>query len=83
MKLLTQLVNIQYKRDDIDFFRGVFRCRGDTLEIFPAYEENQAIRIEFFGDYIDSIKLFDPITGYIIKEILVCRIYPANHYVKH
>ena len=80
-ELLTQLVNIQYKRDDIDFFRGVFRCRGDTLEIFPAYEENQAIRIEFFGDYIDSIKLFDPITGYIIKEILVCRIYPANHYV--
>ncbi|MDE0092630.1 MAG: helicase-related protein, partial [Oligoflexia bacterium] len=51
------------------------------VEIFPAYEENQAIRIEFFGDYIDAIKLFDPITGYITKEILHCRIYPANHYV--
>ena len=80
-ELLSKLVNIQYKRDDMDFFRGLFRCRGDTVEIFPAYEESQAIRVEFFGDYIDSIKLFDPITGYIIKEILLCRIYPANHYV--
>ena len=80
-ELLRRLVNIQYKRDDMDFYRGLFRCRGDTVEIFPAYEESQAIRIEFFGDYIDSIKLFDPITGYTIKEILLCKIYPANHYV--
>ena len=80
-ELLRQLVNIQYKRDDMDFYRGLFRCRGDTVEIFPAYEESQAIRVEFFGDYIDAIKLFDPITGHIIKEILLCRIYPANHYV--
>ena len=80
-ELLRRLVNIQYKRDDMDFYRGLFRCRGDTVEIFPAYEESQALRVEFFGDYIDTIKLFDPITGYIIKEILLCRIYPANHYV--
>ena len=80
-ELLRRLVNIQYKRDDMDFYRGAFRCRGDTVEIFPAYEENRAIRVEFFGDYIDSIKLFDSITGYITKEVLLYRVYPANHYV--
>ena len=80
-EFLRRLVNIQYKRDDMDFYRGLFRCRGDTVEIFPAYEESQAIRVEFFGDYIDSIKLFDPMTGYIIREVLLCKIYPANHYV--
>ena len=80
-ELLKRLVNIQYKRDDMDFCRGLFRCRGDTVEVFPAYEDSQAIRVEFFGDYIDTIKIFDPITGHIIKEILLCRIYPANHYV--
>ena len=80
-QLLTELVAIQYKRDDLDFYRGSFRCRGDRVELFPSYEENAAIRIEFFGDYIDSIKLFHPLTGQIIKELLLCRIYPANHYV--
>lgn len=80
-ELLKQLVNIQYKRDDVDFHRGAFRCRGDTVEIFPAYEENVAIRVEFFGDYIDSIKLFDSITGQTAKEILLARVYPASHYV--
>ncbi len=79
--LLKKLINIQYKRDDIDFHRGAFRCRGDIVEIFPAYEENRALRVEFFGDYIDSIKLFDAITGQTGKEILISRVYPANHYV--
>lgn len=79
--LLKQLVNIQYKRDDMDFHRGSFRCRGDVVEIFPAYEENKAIRVEFFGDCIDSIKIFDPITGQTFKELLLCKVYPANHYV--
>ena len=78
---LKKLVDIQYKRDEIDFHRGAFRCRGDIVEIFPAYEENIALRVEFFGDYIDSIKLFDPITGQSIKEVFLSRIYPANHYV--
>lgn len=80
-ELLKKLVNIQYKRDDIDFHRGSFRCRGDIVEIFPAYEDNIALRVEFFGDYIDSIKLFDSITSQTRKEILVSRVYPANHYV--
>ena len=79
--LLKKLVNIQYKRDDIDFHRGAFRCRGDVVEIFPAYEESRALRVEFFGDYIDSIKMFDPLTGQVFKELLLCRVYPANHYV--
>ena len=79
--LLRKLVGIQYKRDDMDFHRGAFRCRGDVVEIFPAYEESRGLRIEFFGDYIDSIKSFDSITGQTIKEILVAKVYPANHYV--
>ena len=80
-ELLKKLVEIQYKRNDLDFYRGSFRCRGDFVEIFPAYEDNQAIRVEFFGDYIDSIKLFHPIKGHIHRELLLCRLYPANHYV--
>ena len=80
-KLLEELIAIQYKRDNLDFYRGSFRCRGDRVELFPSYEDNKAIRIEFFGDYIDSIKLFQPLTGQVIKELLLCRIYPANHYV--
>lgn len=80
-ELLKKLVGIQYKRDDLDFHRGTFRCRGDTVEIFPAYEDNAAIRVEFFGDYIDCIRLFDPLSGQSYKEILVSRLYPASHYV--
>lgn len=80
-QLLKELVDIQYKRDDLDFYRGSFRCRGDRVELFPSYEDNVAIRIEFFGDYIDSIKLFHPLTGQVIRELLLYRIYPANHYV--
>lgn len=80
-ELLKKLVNIQYKRDDMDFHRGAFRCRGDVVEIFPAYEESRALRIEFFGDYIDSIQIIDPLTGQVFKELLLCKVYPANHYV--
>ena len=80
-ELLKKLVGIQYKRDDLDFHRGTFRCRGDIVEIFPAYEDNSAIRVEFFGDYIDCIQLFDPLTGQSQKETLVSRLYPASHYV--
>lgn len=80
-ELLRKLVDIQYKRNDKDFYRGSFRCRGDIVEIFPAYEDNIAVRVELFGDYIESIKLFDSVTGQSLKEILVSRIYPANHYV--
>lgn len=78
---LKKLVSIQYNRNEIDFHRGTFRCRGDVVEVYPSYEEDFVIRVEFFGDYIDSIKLHDAVRGQVIKECLTMNIYPANHYV--
>ena len=78
---LSKLVEIQYKRNDIDFQRGTFRVRGDVLEILPVYERNEAIRIEFFGDEIDRISSFDPLTRKPIAELDRIAIYPASHYV--
>ena len=78
---LSKLVEIQYKRNDIDFQRGTFRVRGDVLEILPVYERNEAIRIEFFGDEIDQISSFDPLTRKPIAELDRIAIYPASHYV--
>lgn len=80
-KAVTKLVEIQYKRNDIDFQRGTFRVRGDVLEILPVYERNEAIRIEFFGDEIDRISSFDPLTRQPIAELDRIAIYPASHYV--
>ncbi|MGD9116729.1 MAG: excinuclease ABC subunit UvrB [Dehalococcoidia bacterium] len=79
-KLLRQLVDMQYQRNDIDFTRGRFRVRGDTLEIQPSYEE-LALRIEFFGDEIERIIEIDPLTGEMLKEIDEISIYPAKHFV--
>jgi excinuclease ABC subunit B len=79
-KLLRQLVDMQYERNDIDFTRGKFRVRGDTLEIQPAYEE-LALRIEFFGDDIERIIEIDPLTGELLKEMEAVDIYPAKHFV--
>jgi excinuclease ABC subunit B len=79
-KLLRQLVDMQYERNDIDFTRGKFRIRGDTLEIQPAYEE-LALRIEFFGDDIERIVEIDPLTGEILAELDSVDIYPAKHFV--
>ncbi len=79
-KLLRQLIDMQYERNDIDFSRGKFRIRGDTLEIQPAYEE-LALRIEFFGDDIDRIVRLDPLTGELLGELDVVDIYPAKHFV--
>jgi len=79
-KLLRQLVDMQYKRNDIDFTRGRFRIRGDTLEIQPSYEE-LALRIEFFGDDIERIVEIDPLTGEILAELDSVDIYPAKHFV--
>ena len=79
--LLKQLVNIQYQRNDMDFHRGTFRCRGDIVDIFPAYEDTYGIRVEFFGDFVDSIKMIDTLTNKTLKELLVVKVYPANHYV--
>ncbi|MFC2001297.1 excinuclease ABC subunit UvrB [Chloroflexota bacterium] len=79
-KLLRQMVDMQYERNDIDFTRGKFRVRGDTLEIQPSYEE-LALRIEFFGDDIDRIVEIDPLTGELLAELESVDIYPAKHFV--
>ena len=79
-KLLRQLVDMQYERNDIDFTRGKFRIRGDTLEIQPAYEE-LALRVEFFGDEIERIIEIDPLTGELLTELESVDIYPAKHFV--
>ena len=81
-QLLRALVDIQYRRNDIAFERGNFRVRGDTVEVLPAYEE-QAIRIEFWGDEVERITRFDPLTGEIITPMERTAIYPASHYVTH
>ncbi len=78
--MLRGLVDIQYKRNDYLFERGKFRVRGDTVEIFPAYEE-QAIRVELWGDEIERITRFDPLTGEVISTLDRTAIYPASHYV--
>lgn len=78
---LRSLVSIQYKRNDIDFSRGTFRVRGDTVEVFPAYEDSNVIRIEFFDDEIDSILVVDPLRGTIHNKINSVAIYPSSHYV--
>ena len=77
---LQKLVEIQYKRNDVDFQRGTFRVRGDVLEILPVYERNEALRVEFFGDQIDRISAFDPLTRQTIRELDRIAIYPASHY---
>ena len=77
---LQKLVEIQYKRNDVDFQRGTFRVRGDVLEILPVYERNEALRIEFFGDEIERISAFDPLTRKTIRELDRIAIYPASHY---
>lgn len=80
-ELLKKFVEIQYTRNDTDFHRGVFRVRGDRVEIFPAYEEDKAVRIDFFGDMIESISEIDPLKGDMIKSFDQMVIYPASHYV--
>ena len=79
--LMRRLIDIQYKRNDVDFHRGTFRVQGDILEIIPAYQYAQALRIEFFGDTIDAISEIDPITGNSIARYGRTVIYPASHYV--
>ena len=79
--LMTRLVEVQYERNDYDFHRGTFRVRGDVLEIIPAYENERALRLEFFGDEIDSVTQIDPLTGESLASIGKTVIYPASHYV--
>jgi excinuclease ABC subunit B len=79
--ILRKLVDIQYDRNDFDFQRGTFRVRGDVVEIFPASYENTAIRIEQFGDEIDTISEFDPLLGTALRKLDKIAIYPGSHYV--
>ncbi len=78
---LHSLVDIHYKRNDYDFKRGTFRIRGEVIEIFPAYEEEVALRIEFFGDEIEQISIIDPLTGSVFKKENQVVIFPASHFV--
>ena len=79
--MLRKLVDIQYQRNDYDFHRGTFRVRGDIVEIFPAYEDRSALRIEFFDETIESIGEIDPIRGKMLRRVDKAAIYPASHYV--
>jgi len=79
--VLRRLIEIQYERNDVDFARGTFRVRGDTVEIFPAYEREKAIRVEWFGDEIDAISEVDPLRGKVLRKIDEVSIFPGSHYV--
>ncbi|OGU13949.1 MAG: excinuclease ABC subunit B [Geobacteraceae bacterium GWC2_53_11] len=80
-ELLRKLIEIQYERNDMDFHRGTFRVRGDVIEIFPAYDSERALRVEFFGDDIEAISEIDPLRGIVLQKLSKCAIYPASHYV--
>ena len=80
-RLLRDLVSMHYVRNDTDFHRGVFRVRGDRVEIFPAYEEDKAIRIDFFGDQIEAVAEIDALRGHVIRSMAQVTLFPASHYV--
>ena len=79
--LMRKLVDIQYERNDTDFHRGTFRVRGDVVEVFPAYDSDKALRVEFFGDEVESVSEIDPLRGTVLHRLSKCAIYPASHYV--
>ncbi len=78
---MRKLVEAQYKRNDLDFHRGTFRARGDTVEVFPAYEEERAVRVSFFGDEVERVTEFDPLRGVTLGSLEKIVIFPASHYV--
>jgi excinuclease ABC subunit B len=78
--LLRELIRIQYQRNNVDFSRGMIRVRGDIVEIFPPYEEERAIRVEFFGDFIERLSWVDPLTGRVLEDLDQIGIYPGSHY---
>ncbi len=80
-KIITRLVELQYRRNDLNFYRGTFRVRGDTLEIFPAHYDDKAWRISFFGNDVESIEEFDPLTGEIFENINSITIFANSHYI--
>ena len=80
-QFLAKLVSMQYLRNDIDFSRGTFRVRGDVVDVYPAYEDSEVVRIEFFGDQIESLSLVDPLRNQVRQKISRVTIYPKSHYV--
>ncbi len=80
-EVLAKLVEILYERNDLDFHRGTFRVRGDRVEIFPAHEEDRAIRVEFWGDTVEAIREIDPLRGQTLRQLKRVTVYPASHYV--
>ncbi len=80
-EVIRRLVEMQYVRNEYDFFRGVFRVRGDVIEVFPSYEDSRGFRMEFFGDTVDSLSFFDPLTGKRVSRVGSNVIFPASHYV--
>jgi excinuclease ABC subunit B len=80
-EVLRKLVEIQYERNDVDFHRGTFRVRGDVVEVFPAHEEDTALRIEWFDDEVESISEMDPLRGVVLRPLERVAVYPASHYV--
>ena len=79
--LLRRLAELQYQRNEVEFKRSMYRVRGDVIDVFPADSEKEALRIELFGNEIDSLKLFDPLTGEVFREVPRITIYPKSHYV--
>jgi excinuclease ABC subunit B len=79
--IVTRLIAMQYERNDVDFSRGTFRVRGDTIDVFPAEHNELAVRIDLFDDTVDSLQFFDPLTGRIRQRIPRFTIYPGSHYV--
>jgi len=80
-EIIAQLVEILYSRNELDFHRGTFRVRGDVIEVFPAYEDERAIRIELFGDEVERLSLIDPLRGKRLERLEKIAVYPASHYV--
>lgn len=79
-ELIDRLVAMQYQRNDMDFHRGTFRARGDTLDIFPAYETDRAVRVRFFGDEVEEISEIDPLRGVTLRKLPYAAIFPGSHY---
>src|SRR4029078_10765068 len=80
-RLLRRLADMQYTRNELDLTQGTYRVRGDVIDIFPAESEREAVRVELFDDSIDSITLFDPLTGAINRKVPRFTVYPGTHYV--
>jgi excinuclease ABC subunit B len=79
--LMRRLVEVQYERNDTDFARGTFRARGDTIEIFPVYEEDKAVRVEFYGDTVERVSEIDPLRGTVLRRLGRAALFPGSHYV--